>query len=131
MIRAGILKQRFLASSILSSLLFTVNPGRAQTVHTEAYRLGLALQDSVQKGDISLFSKTFDRDAFLDRVIQPVKISDALQENLRTNLQSRISSDDVAEAVRKNGRSFTFIGVRRFDYEYQLLFRAIGPHDEL
>src|SRR4029077_3853530 len=99
----------------LSVLLLTLTLGRAQTAHTEAYRLGVALQDSVQKGDISLFSKTFDRDAFLDRVIQPIKISDALQENLRTNLQSKISSDDVAEAIRKNGRSFTFVGVRRLE----------------
>jgi tetratricopeptide (TPR) repeat protein len=131
MIRAGILKQQFLASSILSILAITLSLGRAQTTHTEAYRLGMALQESVKKGEISLFSKTFDRDAFLDRVLQGIKISDALQENLRTNLQSRISPEDVAEAVRKNGQSFTFVGVRRFDNEYQLLFRAVGPHNEL
>jgi len=130
MIRAG-LKQQFVASSILCILLFTRSLSPAQTAHTEAYRLGLALQDSVQKGDISLFSKTFDRDAFLERVLQSIKLSDALQENIRTNLQSRISSDDVAEAIRKNGRSFTFVGVRRLENEYHLLFRSVGPHNEL
>jgi hypothetical protein len=131
MIRAGVLKQQFLAGFILSALLFTVDCGQAQTAHTEAFRLGVALQESVQNGDISLFSKTFDRDAFLERVIQPIKLSEALQENVRTNLQSRISSDDVAEAIRKNGRSFTFAGVRRLDNEYHLLFRCVGPHNEL
>jgi tetratricopeptide (TPR) repeat protein len=130
MIRAGIEKQQFLAGFILSILLFTSNPSRAQTAHTEAYRLGMSLQDSVQKGEITLFSKTFDRDAFLERVIKPIKISEGLQENLRTNLQSRISSDDVAEAVRKNGRNFTFVGVRRLDNEYHLLFRLVGPKNE-
>jgi hypothetical protein len=130
MIRAGIRKQRFLASFVLA-LLFTIGEAHSQTAHTEAYRLGIALQDSVQKGDISLFSKTFDRDAFLDRVLQSIKISDALQENLRTNLQSKISSDDVAEAVRKNGRNFTFVGVRRLSNEYHLLFRSVGPNNEL
>jgi tetratricopeptide (TPR) repeat protein len=131
MIRAGIQKQQFLAGFIVSILLLTLNLCPAQTAHTEAYRLGIDLQDSVQKGDISLFARTFDRDGFLDRVIQPIKISDALQENLRTNLQSRISSDDVAEAVRKNGRNFTFVGVRRFGNEYHLLFRSVGPNNEL
>jgi hypothetical protein len=131
MIRAGIQKQWFLAGFILSFLLLVLNLGRAQTAHTEAYRLGMALQESIQKGDITLFSKTFDRDAFLDRVLESIKISDALQENLRTNLQSRISSDDVAEAVRKNGRNFAFVGVRRLDNDYHLLFRAVGPHNEL
>jgi hypothetical protein len=131
MIRAGIQKRRFLASFTLSVLLLTLTLGRAQTAHTDAYRLGVALQDSVQKGDISLFSKTFDRDAFLDRVLQSIKLSDALQENIRTNLQSKISSDDVAEAIRKNGRSFTFVGVRRLENEYHLLFRSVGPHNEL
>src|SRR5690242_11156078 len=103
MIRADIQNQRFLASSILFILLFTRNFCPAQSTHTEAYRLGLALQESVQKGEISLFAKTFDREAFLDRVLESIKLSNALQENLRTNLQSRISSDDVAEALRKNG----------------------------
>jgi hypothetical protein len=131
MIRAGIQKQQFLRGSTLFILLLTLNLCRAQTAHTEAYRLGLDLQDSVQKGNISLFAKTFDRDAFLDRVLQSIKISDALQENLRTNLQSRISSDDVAEAVRKNGRNFTFVGVRRLSNEYHLLFRSVGPNNEL
>jgi hypothetical protein len=129
--RVGILKKQFLASSILAFVLFTRNFSPAQTAHTEAYRLGLALQESVQKGDISLFSKTFDRDAFLERVLQPIKMSDALEENLRTNLQSKISSDDVAEAIRKNGRNFTFVGVRRLDNDYHLLFRLIGPQNEL
>jgi len=131
MIRAGIQKQQILASFVLAVLLFIVGAAHSQTTHTEAYRLGVALQDNVQKGDISLFAKTFDRDAFLDRVIEPIKITDALQENLRTNLQSKISSDDVAEAVRKNGRAFTFVGVRRFNNEYQLLFRSIGPNNGL
>lgn len=130
MIRAG-LKQRFLASSILSIVVLTFNLGYAQSTHTEAYRLGLALQDSVQKGESSLFAKTFDRDAFLDRVLESIKLPDALQENLRTNLQSRITSDDVGEAIRKNGRNFTFVGVRRFDYEYRLLFRSATPNNEL
>jgi hypothetical protein len=131
MIRAGIQNQRFLGGAILFILLFTRNFCPAQSAHTEAYRLGLALQDSVQKGDISLFSKTFDRDAFLDRVLQPIKMSDALEENLRTNLQSKISSDDVAEAIRKNGRNFTFVGVRRLDNDYHLLFRSMSPQNEL
>jgi len=131
MIRAGIQKQQFLVSLALAMLPFATSLAHSQTAHTEAYRLGMSLQESVQKGDISLFAKTFDRDAFLDRVLQSIKISDSLQENLRTNLQSKISPEDVAEAVRKNGRSFTFVGVRRFDNEYQLLFRAVGPHNEL
>jgi hypothetical protein len=130
MIRAGIQKQQFLGVFILSNFLLTLSPSRAQTAHTEAYRLGMDLQNSVQKGEITLFSKTFDRDAFLERVIKPIKISDALQENLRTNLQSKISSDDVAEAIRKNGRNFTFVGVRRLDNEYHLLFRSVGPKNE-
>jgi hypothetical protein len=131
MIRADIRKHLFRASFVLAILLFTIGAAHSQTAHTEAYRLGIALQDSVQKGDISLFSKTFNRDAFLDRVLQPIKLSDVLQENLRTNLQSRLSSDDVAEAVRKNGRNFTFVGVRRIGNEYQLLFRFLGPKNEL
>jgi len=131
MIRAGILKQRLLATFLLAILVFTIGGAHSQTVHTEAYRLGLDLQDSVQTGNISLFAKSFDRDAFLDRVLQSIKISDALKENLRTNLQSRISSDDVAEAVRKNGRNFTFVGVRRLNNEYHLLFRSVSPSNEL
>src|SRR4051794_21919753 len=115
MLRVGIQKQRVLAGLTLSILLLTFNLSLGQTAHTEAYRLGMALQESVQKGDPSLFAKTFDCDAFLERVIQRIKISDAFQESLRTNLQSKISSDDIAEAVRKNGRNFTFVGVRRFD----------------
>jgi tetratricopeptide (TPR) repeat protein len=131
MIRVGPSKQRFAASFVLALLFLTLGLTQAQTVHTEAYRLGMALQESIQKGDASLFAKTFDRDALLDRVIQPIKMSEALQENLRTNLQSKVSADDIAEAIRKNGRNFTFVGVRRFDYEYQLLFRVVGSHNEL
>lgn len=131
MIRLGIQKQQFLASFVLSILLLTLKLGLGETAHTEAYRLGLALQDSVQKGDASLFAKTFDRDAFLNRVMQPIKMSDALQENLWTNLETKVSSDDIADAVRKNGRNFTFVGVRRFDNEFQLLFRVIGPNNGL
>jgi len=131
MIRVGIPKQQFQASFILSILLLTLKLSAGESTHTEAYRLGISLQDSVQKGDASLFAKTFDRDAFLDRVLQPIKISGALEENLRTNLESKISSDDVAEAVRKNGRNFTFVGVRRFDNEFQLLFRVVGPNNGL
>jgi hypothetical protein len=131
MLRVGIQKQRFLASFVLAILLLSIALAHSQTAHTEAYRLGLSLQESVQKGDASLFAKTFDRDAFLKRVMQPIKISDALQENLRTNLEARISSEDIAEAVRKNGRNFSFVGVRRFDNEYQLLFRVTGPNNGL
>jgi tetratricopeptide (TPR) repeat protein len=131
MIRVGIQKQRFVASFALAFVFFTTGLAHSQTAHTEAYRLGMAIQESIQKGDISLFTRTFDRDAFLDRVIEPIKVSDGLQENLRTNLQSRISSDDVAEAIRKNGRSFTFVGVRRIDNEYYLLFRVVRPNSSL
>lgn len=120
-----------MASFVLAVVLFTSTLADAQTARTEAYRLGMALQESVQKADASLFSKTFDRDAFLKRVMEPIKIPDALQENLRTNLEAQISSEDIGEAVRRNGRNFTFVGVRRFDGEYQLLFRVAGPKNRL
>jgi Flp pilus assembly protein TadD len=131
MIRDVIRKARFLTSATLVVALLASNSSPAEVLHTAAYQLGMALQESVQKGEGSLFAKTFDRDAFLNRVLKPIKISDALQENLRTNLQSKISSDDIAEAVRKNGPNFTFVGVRLFDYEYQLLFRVVGPNNSL
>lgn len=131
MIRVGTQKQRFLSSFVLATLLFTIGLAHSQTSHTEAYRLGMALQESVQKGDASLFAKAFDYNAFLDRIIQPIKMSDALRENLRTNLQSQVSADEIAEAVRKNGRNFSFVGVRRLENEYQLLFRVIGPNSGL
>jgi tetratricopeptide (TPR) repeat protein len=127
--RVGIQKLWFTASFVLAMLVFT--NGHGQTVHTDAYRLGMAIQESVQKGDASLVSKTFDRDAFLRRVMQAIKIPDALQENLRTNLESQISAEDIGEAVRKNGRNFTFVGVRRFENEYQLLFRVTVPNNGL
>jgi tetratricopeptide (TPR) repeat protein len=131
MIRVGIQKQRFLTSFVLVLLLFTNSMTRAQTAHTEAYRLGMALQQSVQKGDASLFAKTFDYNAFLDRIIQPIKMSDAMRENLRTNLESKVSIDDIADAVRKNGRNFTFVGVRKLGNEYELLFHVVGPNNGL
>ena len=129
--RVGIQNLRFMASFVLATLLFAVRPAHAQTAHTEAYRLGMALQESVQKGDASLVSKTFDRDAFLRRVMDAIKIPDALQENLRTNLEAQISAEDIGEAVRRNGRNFAFVGVRRFDNDYHLLFRVTGPNNGL
>src|ERR1051325_6627593 len=131
MSRVGTQIRRLAASFVLAIVLLRVGLAHAQSIHTEAYRLGMALQESIQKGDASLVSKTFDRDAFLMRVLQSIKIPDALQENLRTNLEAQISAEDIGEAVRKNGRNFTFVGVRRFEDEYQLLFRVAGPKNGL
>jgi hypothetical protein len=131
MIRDVIRKVPFFTRATLVVVLLAAISSPAEVLHTAAYQLGMALQESVQKGEGSLFAKTFDRDAFLNRVLQPIKISDALQENVRTNLQSKISAEDVADAVRKNGRNFTFVGVRLFNYEYQLLFRVVGPDSGL
>jgi hypothetical protein len=103
----------------------------AQTVHTESYQLGMKIQDGLRKGDLSAFEKAFDPEMLANRTLEPFKLPDQLKQYLRAAMQPRATAEGVAEAFVRNGKNGAFVGVRRFQDEYHLLFRYAEDRDSV
>jgi hypothetical protein len=128
MILLSIRRTALLAGFAVFSVLHS-NSGQAEAVHTQAYSLGISIQEAAQRGDTTLFAKAFDSEALIQRILHPIDLPDSVRDELRKHLRSQLSAELVAESVAKNGRHFSFVGVRRLEDEYHLLFRTSGPNN--
>jgi hypothetical protein len=121
---------RFAFRAVPLALLFAL-PAFSQTPHTESYQLGMRIQEGIQKGDLSAFAKAFDAEALANRTLSQLKLPEPIKDHLRRGMQPRATAESVAESVANFGRNGSFVGVRRFQDEYHLLFRYVAERDSL
>jgi hypothetical protein len=121
---------RFAFRAVPLALLFAL-PAFSQTPHTESYQLGMRIQEGIQKGDLSAFTKAFDAEALANRTLSQLKLPEPIKDHLRRGMQPRATAESVAESVANFGRNGSFVGVRRFQDEYHLLFRYVAERDSL
>lgn len=103
----------------------------AQTAHTEAYLLGVRIEQGFRKGDVSAFAKAFNVEMFLNRITGDLPGTEEQKENFRKALRSRLEPTKLAEAAGKGSKELTFVGVRTLNNEYQLLFRSNDAKDTI
>ncbi|MDB6066102.1 MAG: hypothetical protein JWR26_2310 [Pedosphaera sp.] len=104
---------------------------QAQTAHTEAYLLGVRIEQGFRNNDVSAFAKAFDVEMFLNRITDGMPGSDDQKQNIRKGIRSRLEPTKLAEAAGKSGKELTFVGVRSLNNEYQLLFRSNDAKDAI
>src|SRR5262245_63814081 len=94
------------AAAIFAGVVIAVSPSPAQTVHTEAYQLGRTIRDGAQRGDVSPVLLAFDIDAFINRIVNPLRVPDSIRQAMRQHIQGRASARDFAEAFGRSGKDF-------------------------